>query len=76
MISALFLIAGIHSKTNLKTYVQAKNFFNPANTQCSSEESLKEKRCTFIGICVLFSLGSICKYLIYVIDGIGVFTIL
>ena len=27
-----------------ETYEQVKNFFNPANTQSSSEESLKEKR--------------------------------
>ena len=56
MISALFLVAGIHSTTDLKTtYEQAKIFFNPANTQSSSEESLKEKRHT----CVPFSSGSI-----------------
>ena len=40
MISALFLIAGIHSTTNLKTFEQATKFFNPANTQSSSEEFL------------------------------------
>ena len=48
MISALFLIAGIH--INLKTYEQAKIFFNPANTKSSSEESLEEKRHTFVGV--------------------------
>ena len=53
MISALSLIAGIYSTTNLKTYEQAKNFFNPANTQSSSEESLKENRKTFVGMCFL-----------------------
>ena len=53
MISALFLIARSHSTTNLKTYEQAKNFFNPANTHSSSEESLKEKCKTFIGVCSL-----------------------
>ena len=37
--SVLFLIAGIHSTTNIKTYEQAKNFFNPAIGQSSSEES-------------------------------------
>ena len=47
MISALFLIAGIHSATNLKTYEQSKKLFNPTDTQSSSEKSLKEKR-TFI----------------------------
>ena len=51
MISALFLIAGIRSTANLETYKQAKNFFNPANTQSSSAESLNGKRHTFIGIC-------------------------
>ena len=55
MISALFFIVGIHSTANLKTYEQAKNFFNPANTQSSSEEFLKEKRHTFIGMCSLFT---------------------
>ena len=54
MISALFLTAGIHATKNLKTYEQAKNSFDPANTQFSSEESLKEKR-TFIGMCSLFT---------------------
>ena len=44
MISALFLIAGIHSRANFTTYEQVKNLFNPANTQSSFEESLKEKR--------------------------------
>ena len=34
-ISALFLIAGIHLTTNLKTYEQAKNLFIPANTPSS-----------------------------------------
>ena len=53
--SALFLIAEIHSTTKLKTYEQAKNFFNPANTQSSSEQSLKEKHHTFTGICSLFT---------------------
>ena len=55
VISALFLIAGIHSTTNLKTYEQAKGFFNLANTKSSSEESLKEKRHTFMGMCSLFT---------------------
>ena len=40
MISASFLIEEIHSTTNLKDYEQAKNFFKPANTQSSAEESL------------------------------------
>ena len=50
--SGLSLIAGIHS-TNLKTHERANNFFNPTNTQSSSEESLKEKRKMFIGMCSL-----------------------
>ena len=62
MISALYLIAGIHPTTNLKTYEQARSFFDPANTQSSSEEYLKEKRHTFIGMCSPFALGSICKF--------------
>ena len=55
MISAIFLTAGIHATKNLKTYEQAKNSFDPANTQSSSEESLKEKRRIFIGMCSLFT---------------------
>ena len=55
MISALFLITGIHSTRNLKTFEPVKNLFNPANTQSSSEESLKEKHHTFIGMCSLFT---------------------
>ena len=55
VISALFLIAGIHSTTSLKAYEQAKGFFNLANTKSSSEESLKEKRHTFMGMCSLFT---------------------
>ena len=55
MVLALFLIAGIHSTTNLKTNKPAKSFFNPANTQSSSEESLKEKRHNFIGMCCLLT---------------------
>ena len=43
MIFNLFHIATIHSTINTKTYKQAKNSFNPANTQSSSRESLKEK---------------------------------
>ena len=53
MISALFLIVGIRSTTNLKTYEQAKNFFNSANARSPPEEYLKEKPETFI--CNLFS---------------------
>ena len=49
----IILIVWIHSATNLKTYEQAKSFFNQANTQSSSGESLKEKRKTFSGMCSL-----------------------
>ena len=38
-----------------KDFEQAKNCFDPAKTQRSSEESLKEKRHNFIGICSLFT---------------------
>ena len=55
MISALFMIVRIHSTTNLKSYERAKNTFNPANTQSSSEESLNVKRRTFIDMCPLFT---------------------
>ena len=54
-ISALFLIAGIHSTTNFKTYEEVKHFCNTANAKSSYEESLKEKRHTFIGMCPLFT---------------------
>ena len=56
MVSELFLIAGSHSTRKLKPYKIAKNFFKPANTQSSPEESLKEKHHTFIGMCSLFYL--------------------
>ena len=56
-----FLVAGIRSTTNLKTYEQAKTFFNPTNTKSSSEESFKKKRHRFTGMRP-FSLGSISKY--------------
>ena len=36
-ISTLFLIAKIHSITNLKIHEQAKNLFNPAYTPSSSK---------------------------------------
>ena len=55
MISVLFLITEIHSTTNSRTYEQAKNLFNPGNTQSSSEESLNKKRHAFIGMCSLFT---------------------
>ena len=51
LISTLFPIAGMHSTTNLKIYGQAKNFFYPANVHSPSEETIKEKRKTFIGMC-------------------------
>ena len=40
---------------NAKTYEQAKNFCNPANTQSSSKESFKEKYYTFTGMYSLFT---------------------
>ena len=55
MISVLFLIVGIHSTANFETYEPANNLFNPENTQSSSEESLKKKRQTSIGISSLFT---------------------
>ena len=48
MISALFLTVGIHSSTNVKICEQVKNFLNPANTQCSSQEFLMRKRHIFL----------------------------
>ena len=60
MISALFLTAGTHSATNLKTYEQSKTFFKPGNAQSPSEESLQEKCQTFIGMRSIFTW--ICKY--------------
>ena len=60
MISALFLTAGTHSTTNLKTCKQSKTFFKPANAQSPSEESLQEKCQTFIGMRSIFTW--ICKY--------------
>ena len=38
-----------------QTFEQVKNFFNPANAQSSSEESVKEKCKMFIGMCSLFT---------------------
>ena len=42
-------------KKNVKIYEETKNFFNPANTHSSSEETLKEKRYKFIDMCSLFT---------------------
>ena len=53
----------------------SKKKINLTNTQSSSEESLKEKRHTVIGMCSLF-IGSIYKYWTYVIDDIAVLTTL
>ena len=51
-----FLISGCRNSFNskLKNLWTRKNFFNPANTQTSSEESLKKKFLTFIGMRSLF----------------------
>ena len=54
MIFASFLIAGIHAAI-LKTYEQAKYFFNTANAQSSFGESSEEKRHTFIVMCSLYT---------------------
>ena len=54
MISALFLITGIHSTTELNPFEQAKKFLTQ-QVQSSPEKSLKEKRHTFIGMCSLFT---------------------
>ena len=51
----LFVVAGIHSTTNLKIYEQAKNFFNPTNTKSSSEESFK-KNVIGLLVCAPFHL--------------------
>ena len=54
VISELFLIAGIQSTTNLKIYEQEKILLT-LQTESSSEESLKEKRHVFIGMCSFFT---------------------
>ena len=74
MISGLYIIAGIHSTTNLKTYEETKKI-NQATIQSASKETLEEKGKKFIGMCSLFT-WLIFKYLICVIDDIGVFKIL
>ena len=55
VIYALFLIAGIHLTTNLKTFEQAEYVFNSANTQFLSEWPLEEKSHIFIGMYSLFT---------------------
>ena len=55
MIAALFLIAGIHSATNIKYREKQKKLFKPANVQSSFEESFNEKRKMFIGMCSFFT---------------------
>ena len=61
MISALFMIAGIHSIANLRKLVnkQKKNY-NPENTHSSFEVFLKEHIICLL-LCVHFSLGSFSK---------------
>ena len=60
MVSALFLIAGIHSTTSLKTYEQANNFFNPADTDSLHlKNPLKDH--TVIGMCSLLTWFNIKK---------------
>ena len=71
MVSALFLIAGMHSAKNLEAYKQKISL-----TQKIHMKNSLRKNVIRLLVCVLFSLGSICKYRIYFIDDIGVFTIL
>ena len=54
MISALFLIAGIHSTTNLKTYKQAKNFFKETNTHSLHVNYPLTKNVMRLLVCVPF----------------------
>ena len=50
MILHYFWLQEFIQQQTQKTYEQAENFINLANTKSSSEESLKEKRHTFIGV--------------------------
>ena len=59
--------------SKLKMYEQTKNFFKPANTQPSSEESLKQNRHIFIGMCFLFTCFNI-QILICIIDDAGLYS--
>ena len=43
------------SQQQTKKLINKQKFLSPANTQSPSEESLKEKRHTFIGMCSLFT---------------------
>ena len=55
VISDFFLITRIHSTAYLKTYEQAKYFFNSSNTQSLSKEYLQEKVKRLL-VCVLFPI--------------------
>ena len=69
MISAIFLIAGIHSTTNYKL-INKQKF---SSTQQINNFHLMiplRKNVIHSLVCVSFSVGSICKYWIYVIDDI------
>ena len=55
----------------IRMYNQVKNFFNPANTQCSFKESFKKKRKALTGICSLSSWFS--KQILNLCHNIGLF---
>ena len=57
----------------IKNLWTSKNFFIPANTPSSSEESLKEKRHTFFGMCSFFTWFNMQILKIYVINDKTVF---
>ena len=56
----IIVIAGIHSKTNLKTFEQAKMFLNQHIHNLHVKNPLMKNVIRLL-VCVLFSLGSICK---------------
>ena len=61
VISALFLIAEIHSTTNFEIYEEVKDFCNTANAKLHMKNHLK-KNAIHLLVCVPFSVGSICKF--------------
>ena len=76
VISALFLIAGIHStKKSLKLINKQTNSLTQKIHSLYLKSPMK-KSTKHLLVCACFSLGSICKYWIYVIDDMGVFTTL
>ena len=67
IISALFLIAGIHSTAKSKKHINEAItiFYSPSNVLCSSDESLQIKHLKhhiFIGMCSLFTWFKLQKY--------------